>query len=1417
MYICSSSCTYSVHYLLNCRPSPSELVDFHLANTSSKCDCSNHCTLSSSPSDFGSPVGYESGLGCPGNNYCCSSHCTKFVSHRCLVGDKTDCSGLGWSDCHSEDNSLSGCHGKSSASFLGYSSRVSPVSCSQPTHQQVGETSAVQQFCFGDSATQRYPLSVYCNVCSSYLCSHSPFVVVQDGAFKLTYHPDTVASTILPQESGNSEATAMWKTMSYNVETLHEDNKSFSSSPDRVLLCDYLNTLRVHIAAIQEARSNDVTKSLPGYVIVSSGADAHGNHGTEIWLTTEAIPVQIGAQSVQLKIDHNRTVVIYKDFRTLLLSFELDSTTFFVLNTHGPHQSYSKPERIAFWNHIFSELCKHVQNWRNLFWFGDFNLSFGITQSSAVGSAWPCKDRSTPVSNVIHSFLLDRNLAVPATFPEFGDGSPIHTYTHNSGSVHMIDHIVIHRDNLAYRCRSYACSYPNSIRDHRCVFLEFTTFIRGLGNCKRPTYDPQKFGMTDCSVKFKSEFLCASINAPFLNPTMQLHYYNTFLFSALLNHFPTDKAPKRKLHISDNSRLLMRERDEIRSNLKAASRAFSPNFVIQHWHSSFKNSVKAVRKSLRADCTERVSSICSEASAAAKNGCWKSVYVFQRMLCPSKRTSLCSIIDGDATYCSYKDIKNAFAIYFADILAGLEVDLTETIQSFHAEDQSVPSLFSDICDKVKDLMKGKGKNSAPGSDLLKYVVYYAFPFLIDRLQPVLDSANQCSPPLQWLISIVHPLYKGKGSPHFCPSYRDILLANCSGKLFRQVPRNALLPHLNAYSLNTMCGGILARGTDFCSQYIRVAKSLAKKKGSSLCILFADVVCAFASVLRDLVFSNRISDASIAAFFAKIGCRQAVFGEFVGIVRGLSAMDFANVPASLQKLVASLAGKSFFTMRGSTKFVDYTNGTGAGNPLADILFNFLIARVLRYIDVKLHDACLEYFSGPASQNNVFGIDISEVQPFSSTSYFDDGAFFIEHPDPQHCMDNSILVTAIVIDGFVIHGFVLNFKVGKTALMYKFRGHKSRDVHNSIYNSPNPRVPVYTRTMGLVYVFACLIYIHMGSRMSFDNSDSHESKARADSTMAAYRDTHRLCKNRNFSTPASLTVTKSLCLSRLVCNVGSCWEWNVAATKAFDTCYFKLFRRVYLKRSSEGNVVHVSHSELCYKYCLVPPDALRRKIRLRYFGRLLAKGPTSLWALLIAEYEFDSKSFLHSIVSDLHFLWRNVYSFRNLPDPNEEFQPWKSLICDLPGSFYKALDMQCDTESQLVLSTPAPQVVEHTHHICHICGSKQSSKQELSAHLFKKHGIKIPLRRKIDTTFCLSCMTEFHTRTKLINHIAYRCPACAFYYSNHVNELDSSITDPLDAQESVDNKSLRKQGKKILFHPVKSFRLFGPRQFNSFHST
>ena len=60
-------------------------------------------------------------------------------------------------------------------------------------------------------------------------------------------------------------------------------------------------------------------------------------------------------------------------------------------------------------------------------------------------------------------------------------------------------------------------------------------------------------------------------------------------------------------------------------------------------------------------------------------------------------------------------------------------------------------------------------------------------------------------------------------------------------------------------------------------------------------------------------------------------------------------------SELVTIMFKLASKTYFVMKGLPYLIKYTKGTGAGTPLADLHFTFMMARVLRNIQSKLSAA------------------------------------------------------------------------------------------------------------------------------------------------------------------------------------------------------------------------------------------------------------------------------------------------------------------------------------------------------------------------------------------------------------------------------------------------------------------------------
>ncbi len=98
------------------------------------------------------------------------------------------------------------------------------------------------------------------------------------------------------------------------------------------------------------------------------------------------------------------------------------------------------------------------------------------------------------------------------------------------------------------------------------------------------------------------------------------------------------------------------------------------------------------------------------------------------------------------------------------------------------------------------------------------------------------------------------LYKGKGAVSTCLSYRDVNLADNSAKVFGKRIRSSLLEPLQACTFETQFGSGLHGGeTAIAHLYLRAVLDYGHVAKKAVAILFLDIVTAFASMVRRIVF------------------------------------------------------------------------------------------------------------------------------------------------------------------------------------------------------------------------------------------------------------------------------------------------------------------------------------------------------------------------------------------------------------------------------------------------------------------------------------------------------------------------------------------------------------------------------------
>ena len=198
------------------------------------------------------------------------------------------------------------------------------------------------------------------------------------------------------------------------------------------------------------------------------------------------------------------------------------------------------------------------------------------------------------------------------------------------------------------------------------------------------------------------------------------------------------------------------------------------------------------------------------------------------------------------------------------------------------------------------------------------------------------------PPVQWRGGQVCYLYKGSGLFSLVPNYRDVTLADGSGKQFGQFVRKPSYKVLCQQALEGQYGSGLNSGSiEFTHLHLSIIGDVAISMGLSFSFLFVDVVCAFASLVRVFVLASSGSfddDQVLIERLSALGMNRTDINQFLNI-----AVDFAPFRSNglnhLLRVMSSIHEGSWISFEFLHGVFEVSQGCLAGTPLADLLFCF----------------------------------------------------------------------------------------------------------------------------------------------------------------------------------------------------------------------------------------------------------------------------------------------------------------------------------------------------------------------------------------------------------------------------------------------------------------------------------------------
>jgi len=198
----------------------------------------------------------------------------------------------------------------------------------------------------------------------------------------------------------------------------------------------------------------------------------------------------------------------------------------------------------------------------------------------------------------------------------------------------------------------------------------------------------------------------------------------------------------------------------------------------------------------------------------------------------------------------------------------------------------------------------------------------------------------------------------KGSSSLVSNYRDVLLADDNGKAAAKLIRGRLFDIALEFSDPTQYGcGLNGGKTAFGHLHVRMFLDSRKALGLSGSVLFVDVVAAFASLLRRIIFNINSGDEQWLQSLRDTGFSEEDISFIYAHITDIPWFTNRDGEMCCNHGIA-MAQQSYtnnwFTQESLTGVVCVSKGSAAGTPLADIVYSLAMSRLINLLIQSLHN-------------------------------------------------------------------------------------------------------------------------------------------------------------------------------------------------------------------------------------------------------------------------------------------------------------------------------------------------------------------------------------------------------------------------------------------------------------------------------
>ena len=1215
--------------------------------------------------------------------------------------------------------------------------------------------------------------------------------------------PPTWLPSVSQAEALPAAAATHLTIATFNVHTLRSKGAA-------VYLREQLTAKRVFMIGLQETRNTFVEVFDTSYLRFGAPAEC-GNGGTELWVSRQ-LPYTVVNKN-PCYINRGDVQVLVADPEVLIAEVNLGNRPILCCVAHAPHKGHTAIEISSWWQHLRQRL-QSVRRQRILLVYIDANASVGEAPphfGTVDEQEWDVAGQE------LLCLCRTFDLLAPSTHSQWHSGtSQTWTSAKSSALGSRNDYILVDSRWQHYCNASWVDNFLDAghrMVDHSAALLSLSLQedLKAKPH-KECGWDRQK--ILTATPEVWQEFYAEWPSIPWeADVTEHARQVEEFLQKRLVDFFPKDRQKQRNSVFCDSTWELHRSKVRAKSALTQCKKTHELWQLAYGWASLVGKSphaarvhclLNALRTSHRLRLYQRSCRLLHE-HILQDRATMAEQLLDPLHRCPGKkavqllkplrlgkrhssmgRKSLPMVRHEDGSVVqSRAEAVHRWRRHFSQIEGGITTDPDRLWHDYEAsraaqgdsnlDAADIPTVF-ELEHHLRRSALGKscGIDSIPGELLhasSSAMAHHLWPLLLKMTVRVQE-------PLQYKGGKLISLFKGKGSPLECSSYRAILVSSPLGKCLHNVFRSRIVPYLQdaatPLQYSAQKGGMVAMA----AHTIRLAQGRAKSGGLSDFTFFVDIASAYYTLLRQLSVDLSCGDEDVCLFLRRMGVEDVHISEVARLFSETPAINDLDAPTHLRSMIAEFHSSTWFAIPSDSCLTATSRGTRPGDGFADILWNLTFNRFLRSVEAQLQaSGALQ----PAWWNGEQGL-LTDRGPLevvgACVCWADDLACFGCTQNAQDIIPSASTVSQIILEELATLGLAPNMGRGKTEMIITPRGPGRTLTRQMIHHANKGHVNVYPDRQDLVQIRVVPHYPHLGGQISHCGKMRGEVKRRLAIAMKSMKDlAPKIYHNRKVDLPTRLAIFKATTWPALLYNAGTWLSLSPFEAKSWHTGVMRLYRRLLSKLHSFDEIFKSPDSWILQRTGLPPPDLALRLCRLRYFGQALGRGNEVLWALAAEE-----GSWISTVRSDFDWLYGQISGLTSMPCPRQEPEAWHSLILNAfprwKGLLRKAekhaigqwtVHQEANTfHRQLVdifrpwglIGPPAdaaPPSAPTSTHRCLPCQRTFASRRAWGSHCFKVHGRVNPCRSLCGGTVCEACGKRYPSHERLVRHLR-TVPSC-----------------------------------------------------------